>query len=104
MSDAHTDIARDDKRAEAARSYLDILFDYLIGEQTENQLMEAARQSDAIKRGYHYGRTNFTSPEHVNLVEKLSNSEEEAWEIFLSRITDESLREKFRDISPFRDQ
>lgn len=104
MSDAHTDIARDNKRVEAAESYLNVLFDYLIGEQTEKQLMEAARQSDEIKRGYHYGRTNFTSPEHVNLVEKLSSSEEEAWEIFLSRITDETLRGKFRTISPLRNQ
>lgn len=104
MSDAHTDIARDAKRVEAIKFYLDTLFDYLTGEQTQEQLMEAARQSDVIPRGYITSRTNFTGPEHVNLVEKLSSSEEGAWEIFLSRITDESLREKFRSISPFYDQ
>lgn len=104
MSDAHTDIARDEKRIQAIECYLDTLFDYLTANQTIDQLIAAAEKSDAIRRGYHSGRTNFTGEKHKELVDKLAASDQEAWRLFLSRIKDQNLHQKFKAISPLCDE
>lgn len=104
MSDAHTDIARDEKRIRAIECYLDTLFDYLEGNQTKDQLVAAAEKSDAIGRGYHTGRTNFTGEKHKELVDKLAASDQKAWRLFLSRIKNENLHQKFKAISPLCDK
>ena len=70
MSDALTDIARDQRRAEARRKWLIALGKYLLGRGTKKAVLEAAEACDSIPRGY-WGRQTQLAKRTNKIIQKL---------------------------------
>lgn len=100
MSDAFTDIARDERRAQNYTEYLETLFKYLTGTETEEGLIESSKQVDDVPRGFWNGRTELASEENLNQSKKLKAGDDEAWLKFLTTLQGET-QKKFQKISPF---
>jgi len=102
MSDALTDIARDDRRAKAYRGYFGRLYDYLQESSKENykKLEEAAKETDAVPRGYWGSPTNLEKWLKER-VKKLKQGDKIEWARILRRNIDYRVHEKLKAISPF---
>jgi hypothetical protein len=63
MSDALTDIRRDQVRAECYESFLAAIADYFENpsSEAEAKVRDAAQKTDEVPRGYHHGPTSLCS-------------------------------------------
>lgn len=107
MSDAFTDIARDEQRARNFACFLTALQNWLVDSSKENykKVIEAAKSTDAVRRGYWGGQTSIS----VNIKErlkKLKNGNKVEWAIVLSWIIDGHWREfqELKKFSPFNEK
>lgn len=103
MSDALTDISRDQERTAATGTYLRTLLRSLKGEDCDSELSTAASACDGI-RGGSQSRTNFAGESHVAMVAKLRTGDKNAWTIFLLSFRNSDLFEEFRSVSPYKDR
>lgn len=104
MSDALTDIARDEKRARGYLDYLSKVVQYLKEPSEENlrEIKAAACETDSVKRGYQSGQTNLSSKLDTRL-RALKNGDETEWARLLWSIEpDAELYDKLVEISPFK--
>ena len=80
MSDALTDIARDERRGRVFTSFLASVLDFLKDptEERNNLAIQIAASCDDIPRGYWGGQTNLAkkAPE---LLERLTRTDKSAW-------------------------
>lgn len=105
MSDALTDIARDQERNERYRIFLETLANYLKDpvEKNYDLLKKAAEDVDEVRGGYWSGRTKIAS----NLKERtenLLNKNIEEWSKLLDSVYGTEFYKKFRSISPFKNK
>jgi len=82
MSDAITDIARDEQRARNFSEYLSALRTYLMDSNSSRKnftkVIEAARSTDAIRRGYWGGQTSI-SENIEKKIKKLKKNDKTEW-------------------------
>lgn len=100
MSDAFTDIAKDERRSRRYDQYLTDLFGYLSGTITKQTLLVSAKETDFVQGGFWGDSTDLSSEENMGLVEKLKQGDSTAWLNFLTRLRSET-QKKFQGISPF---
>lgn len=108
MSDALSDIARDERRAKELEKYLSALLDYLKNQIDENflKVKQAAENVDSVGRGYWRGSTNFAKTLKED-VEALLKGDKKEWINILMIVKDlsyYSLFKKFLESSPFKDR
>lgn len=103
MSDALTDIARDQERARAFEAFLEKLTEYLSSptEAAREVVVKYAQYVDAIAGGYLSGKTNLASFVRNNL-EGLVNQDRKAWARVLKMALDSTFYYQLKDMSPFR--
>lgn len=107
MSDALTDINRDQTREKKVSDCLEKLCTYLEDPSKDNYetLKASAKSADSIPRGYYHGRTNLEE-DLESLLSKLRNGDEIEWARFLSAfyssIRDSDLYKRFENLSPFK--
>jgi hypothetical protein len=84
MSDALTEIARDQKRNELYLRYVDLLVEFLNDSTAERKdaVIEAATSVDEVIGGYFGARTGFSQGLEDGL-ESLANKDRGAWDRFL---------------------
>lgn len=108
MSDALTDIARDERRAREYGSYIEALLDLLEGNAEEEQVVEAARRTDEVRGGYWGGGTDL-SQEVRERIERLRSGDDREW----GRLLDSLARDgtwthgryyRAKALSPWRDR
>ncbi|MBM3255915.1 MAG: hypothetical protein FJZ04_00365 [Candidatus Moranbacteria bacterium] len=106
MSDALTDIARDEQRGRLWSKYL-YAIEVFLEEPTNNnrrRVAELARETDSVRGGYMSGITNLQE----NLEETLNGlmkGNKEVWVKFLSTMRNApDLFKRFKSISPFPDK
>lgn len=89
MSDALTDIARDERRIEAIEAYLTALADWLENPDEERAaaVHQAATKADSIRRGYWYGPTNLSGGLEQRMA-ALKTGDKAAWDKLLWMIED----------------
>ena len=105
MSDALTDIARDQRRGRNYYGFLTLLTDYLEKKADDKELLgqviEAAKDTDAVGGGYWGGRTQLS----VSLEERirlLRESDRTEWAKLLAQTSSEpSVYQRLKAISPF---
>jgi len=104
MSDALTDIARDETRGKLISEYLDCLLTYLKKPTKKNhrQVMKSAQQADDIPRGYFGSPTNL-SKQLDDELEKLKQGDKTMWARFLAgfKETSSGIYKEFKQLSPF---
>lgn len=107
MSDALTDISRDGQRAGNFARFLNALQNWLADSNKKNfkKVIEAAKSTDAVRRGYWGGQTSIS----VNIEErlkKLKNRNKAEWATVLSWIIDGYWFEfqELKKFSPFNNK
>lgn len=111
MSDALTDISRDEQRAKNFSKYLSALKSYLTDSSRKNftKVIEAAKSTDAVRSGYWGGQTSIS----VNIKErlkKLRNGNNTEWARTLSWLMSCLIKDDWRHfwelkkLSPFSDK
>lgn len=107
MSDALTDISRDEQRARNFARFLVALQNWLCDSSKKDykKVVEAAKSTDAVRRGYWGGETSIS----VNIEErlkKLKNGNKNEWAKVLSWIINGHWREfhELKKFSPFNDK
>ena len=100
MSDAFTDMARDERRARNYHEYLESLFGYLTWKTSKEELIKQAEGVDAVPRGYWGDSTNLADEKNINRAQKLRDKDGPAWISFL-RTLEGDTQQKFQSISPF---
>lgn len=102
MSDALTDIARDQERGRLFDEYLESLRLYLIDptQESKNKVLALASRTDSVSRGYFGGRTNLKE-ETEKRIDSLQQGNEEAWAKFLFSLEDRHVFQIFKALSPF---
>jgi len=85
MSDAMTDIYRDQERTALEKEYLQCLLGYLTKSTVREftKLEKIALSVDSVQRGYSSGQTNF-SEGLKERVEKLKQGDKKEWNKFLN--------------------
>ncbi len=104
MSDALTDIARDNARGEAYEKYLGALKAFLVYPTTRRKwdVVKAAEAVDIVRGGYwSRGQTTLASRLEERLT-ALVSGDKDAWAKLLSAIKGGPLFGDFKDISPFK--
>jgi hypothetical protein len=106
MSDALTDIARDNERAEKENVMLDSIIAYLENTAAKSNLkkvLDAAESTDGVRGGYWGRGTNFRK----NMEERLAGlvaRDEESWAKFLAPLLEDWIHfKKLKVLSPFAD-
>lgn len=105
MSDALSDIAADQRRGRNYYSFLNLLTDYLESEKKDKELLgqiiETAKCTDAVGRGYWGGSTRLS----VSLEERiksLKKGDKTEWARLLAQTSGEfAVHERLKAISPF---
>ncbi len=102
MSDALTDIARDERRAQLYADYLQALRVFLQDQTPENKeaIMIAAAATDQIRRGFHSSRTNLVK-KISETIDLLVSGDKGTWAKLLFNLMIESDIEAFKALSPF---
>jgi len=106
MSDANTDIARDEERNKRIMAYIEVLRDYLASPAPEKRsaVIETARHLDDYKyHGYWTGPTTESSGIEERL-DKLVEGDAEAWANFLKRFNEGPILEEFKALSPIHNR
>ncbi|MEM4153009.1 MAG: hypothetical protein QXK80_02760 [Candidatus Pacearchaeota archaeon] len=105
MSDALTDINRDQERNEKYEIFLENLIKYLKNPIKINyeDLENAAKDVDSVGRGYWGSKTNIASKLEEK-VKKLLNKDKEEWCKLLLQTYGTYLYEKFKAVSPFKEK
>jgi len=105
MSDALTDISRDQRRIESFENYLLVLLDYLKNPININlkRIIQAAQEVDNIGNGYWGVKTNLSKNLKKRLKLLLAHDEKE-WLVLLNSIDSNSLRKQFKNLSPFKNK
>jgi len=101
MSDALTDIDRDERRSKLYNQYLESLRAYLLEptEENMNKVIEKASDTDDVPRGYFGNRTSMTNNLRTK-IELLGSGDKEAWAKFLFGLDGNDFR-VFKLLSPF---
>ncbi len=99
MSDAFTDIARDEQRARNYNEYIESLFGYITGTITKEELVIQAQKVDSVPRGFWNGGTNLASEKNIARAQKLRDQDNQTWISFLATMESEA-QKKFQDVSP----
>lgn len=86
MSDALTDIARDDRRAREYGSYVEALLDHLEDKVEIGPVIEAAKRTDEVPRGYWGGRTDISTSVEER-IGKLRSGDEREWARLLDMLS-----------------
>ncbi|MDD5099120.1 MAG: hypothetical protein PHP35_02150 [Candidatus Colwellbacteria bacterium] len=84
MSDALTDLARDEERDRCISKYLEAVC-YFLKDQTDDNkriAVEAARGADEVPKGFFGGQTSLAK-NIEELLEKLASGDKQAWAKFL---------------------
>jgi hypothetical protein len=92
VSDALSDIARDERRAAAYMDFLQALVDYVISPDNTHltAIYTAADECDSIPRGYWGGRTDLGSRERCReLAEGLTAQKPEPWAWLLNELSED---------------
>ncbi|MFH1978986.1 MAG: hypothetical protein ABII97_01185 [Patescibacteria group bacterium] len=107
MSDALTDIVRDQRRGWNYHNFLGVLTDYLEKKPDDRKLLgqvvEAAENTDAVRGGYWGGQTRLSMgiKEKVKLLREGDRTE---WAKLLAQtVSDPSIYQRLKVISPFPD-
>lgn len=107
MSDAFTDMARDNERARNFDAYLKSVKEYLENPTTENlaKALEAAENMDSVRGGYWSGKTNLRKNAEASLAELRAN-DKKAWTKFLAMLLENEhpMLQEFKSMSPFKDK
>jgi hypothetical protein len=108
MSDALTDIARDQWREEEYKEYLRFFIDYLEkpNKKKFKKLLEAAESTDSVPRGYWKGRTALADKLQSN-IDLLNKRDAKAWATLMFKIKDlfwtgHPLYQKVKKMSPWQ--
>ena len=110
MSDALTDIARDQERDSARKHYHTVLADWLENptDDLHAKMMAAAAEVDSIRRGYFSGQTDLAS-RAATRAEKLKAGDELEWARLLTPLVQEGqhnwkgqVEERLYNLSPFK--
>lgn len=110
MSDAFSDIARDEERAEYFNQYLYKVKTYVLNPTEDNfkVAIEAAKEVDSVGRGYWGGRTDLASDieDHLKgLVSDDTAIKEKKWAKLLALTFDNRRRfNELKNLSPFADK
>lgn len=102
MSDALTDLARDERRAKLFNEYLKALKVFLEDQTAENKaaVVIAAAATDQVRRGFNNGRT--TLAKNVSdRIDLLAAGDKETWAKFLFSLDTTSGTQIFKALSPF---
>jgi len=103
MSDALTDIARDQRRSERYREYLEQLVKYLKNPSDQNykKLEESAQITDSVPRGLWQGQSELEKG-LLERAKKLKEGDKREWARTLWDLEEEStIYRKLKEISPF---
>jgi hypothetical protein len=102
MSDALTDIARDERRAREFERFAELVLEHLRGKATVDAVKIAATDVDGVPRGYWGGQTSFADKVEV-MLQKLRENDEATWLRWL-RLINESwgLYDTTKEASPFK--
>jgi hypothetical protein len=105
MSDALTDIARDESRGRSYTGFLNNLLEYLKSpsEELYGAVEELAKRTDRIPGGYFGGSTSLSSG-LKEFIDQLREGSREAWARFLfglDPVYEKQLYSEFKSVSPF---
>ena len=106
MSDANTDIARDEERNNRIMAHLKVLKDFLAFPSPEKRMavIEAARYlDDYAYHGYWTGPTA-ESKDIEERLDNLVNGDVEAWAKFLKGFNDGIVLDEFKALSPIHNR
>jgi hypothetical protein len=107
MSDAHSDIAADERRATEYNSYIEAVLDHLEGKASLDQVIKAAKSTDDVGGGYWGGRTDISR--HIEeRMAKLLGGDEREWGMLLTSLARDSWAShryyRAKAISPWPDR
>jgi hypothetical protein len=104
MSDALTDISRDEARSRAFSEYAAVLLDYVKDKATLKRVTEAAECVDGVPQGYWGSRTSF-SEGAKDTAEKLKAGDPATWAQMIFNLKDSwsdwNLYAEYKKLSPF---
>ncbi len=105
MSDALTDIARDEQRGRLYGSYPEALKAFLTNPTDENkkEVIRMAEETDSVKGGYWGGRTSLSNDVETT-ISKLQEGDKTVWAKFLFSLKDQHDFQAFKLLSPFADK
>jgi hypothetical protein len=103
MSDALTDIARDERREACFDEFVVVVYEYLLHQTASNlkKVLATADNLDSVPGGYFGSRTNWLQNIERRL-ELLVNKDRQGWAKWLLSITNHSLYGKFKEMSPYK--
>lgn len=107
MSDALSDIAREQQRGAAFERYLDAIIAYITKPTKTNQenVFKAAKETDSVVGGYFHSEPTKLSEGLGKRLTRLRKNDEEAWVTLLSSVMEEAAYfSKLKKLSPFKDQ
>ena len=101
MSDALSDITRDQQRGEAIDVYYELLIRYINGEALINDLHKVAQEIDDI-RGSYWGSGHTTFKQHVSeQADRLKAGDKKEWAYLLRTMERSRAADKLRRLSPW---
>lgn len=102
MSDALSDIARDERRSSRAADYLRSLLEFLQEPSDERRgiVVAMAANVDRVPRGYNGSKTNW-SKDLSQRLDLLVAGDKNAWAKFLFSLSEQHIVNLFKAISPF---
>jgi hypothetical protein len=108
MSDALTDIARDERRATKYHRYTEALLDHLEGKATVEQVVDAAKMTDDVPSGYWGDKTDLER-DITGRLERLRDGDEGEWSKLLDLLSQQpswriDLYYRAKAISPWPDR
>ncbi len=107
MSDALTDLARDERRARYFKEYLQKLVCYLKkpDSQERKSVQNAAEKVDSVPRGY-WGEQTSLSKKLDSMLENLLKKDKEEWSrlLCISISVDCPQFKEFKELSPFKNK
>ncbi|PIN91215.1 hypothetical protein COU57_01485 [Candidatus Pacearchaeota archaeon CG10_big_fil_rev_8_21_14_0_10_32_14] len=101
MGDAHTDLARDQDRANAYSEFLEVFTAYIKDETVYETLEAAAKNVDGIRGGYSSGRTNI-SKWIGGVAEEIKSGDKTAWMRLLLDSMGTEVYDELKSLSPYK--
>ena len=108
MSDALSEIARDQERSEKHEIFVLKLFEYLSMSTQEmyNSLKGSAREVDSVQRGYWYPGHTYIEERVDKTMEELQNRNPECWNFYINHaknVSTENINEMIKALTNLRD-